>query len=172
MVETNKKSSYSYQDLLDCGDKKLFGPGNPQLPKPNMLMMDRVTEINEQGGEYGKGEAIAELDINPDLWFFQCHFIEDPVMPGCLGLDALWQLLGFYLGWRGYPGYGRASGCGNLKFVGQILPENRLVRYHLHIKRMISLSTVSTGIADAYVYVDDAKVYIAKDLKVTLFSKR
>lgn len=171
MTKFIPKSSYNYQDLLDCGDGKLFGHGNPQLPKPNMLMMDRVTEINKRGGDYGKGEVIAELDINPDLWFFKCHFIGDPVMPGCLGLDALWQLLGFYLGWREYQGNGRASGCGNLKFVGQILPESKLVKYHLHLKRVISLSTVSTGVADAYVYVDDAKVYIADGLKVTLFNK-
>ena len=169
MHSFTKKSSYNYQDLLDCSENKLFGVGNPQLPKPNMLMMDRVTEINEKGGDFGNGEAIAELDINKDLWFFSCHFAGDPVMPGCLGLDGLWQLLGFYLGWSGYQGKGRALGSGKVKFTGQILPGVKKVRYHLNIQKIVKLSTVM-GIATGYVYADDDKVYTASELKVGLFT--
>jgi len=117
-----QKNSYTYDDLIKCGNGELFGPGNAQLPQPPMLMFDRITHISTEGGEYGKGEIIAELDINPDLWFFQCHFNEDPVMPGCLGVDAMWQLIGFYLGWLGGPGRGRALGSGSIKFTGQVLP--------------------------------------------------
>ena len=132
-----KKNSYDQEELLACGRGEIFGAGNAQLPLPNMLMMDRITHINETGGEFGKGEIIAELDIIPDLWFFDCHFQGDPVMPGCLGLDAMWQLVGFYLGWLGNPGRGRALGCGEVKFTGQILPTNQKVTYHLHLKRVI-----------------------------------
>ena len=135
-----------------------------------MLMMDRITHINETGGEFGKGEIIAELDIIPDLWFFDCHFQGDPVMPGCLGLDAMWQLVGFYLGWLGNPGRGRALGCGEVKFTGQILPTNQKVTYHLHLKRVITRKLVM-GIADGTVSVDGREIYTAKDLRVGLFTR-
>lgn len=164
----NPKASYNYEELLDCGYGRLFGPGNPQLPVPNMLMFDRITHISAEGGAHGKGQVEAELDVHPDLWFFHCHFPGDPVMPGCLGLDALWQLLGFYLGWIGGIGRGRALGCGEVKFTGQVLPDNRLVTYRLDIKRVIRRSLVM-GIADAEVLKDGQRIYQAGDLKVGLF---
>ena len=129
--------SLSYEELLRCARGEMFGEGNAQLPSPNMLMLDRITHISEQGGAYGKGELQAELDIRPDLWFFQCHFPGDPVMPGCLGLDALWQWAGFVLGWQGHPGRGRALGVGRVKFSGQVTPENRTVHYHIHLIRLL-----------------------------------
>ena len=132
-----KKSQYDLEELLDCGHGKLFGPGNAQLPLPNMLMFDRIVHIDEDGGPFGKGEVIAELDINPDLWFFKCHFEGDPVMPGCLGVDALWQLVGFSLGWRGGEGHGRALGSGEIKFSGQITPDCKKITYKLEFKRVI-----------------------------------
>ncbi len=165
-----KKNSYDQEELLACGRGEIFGAGNAQLPLPNMLMMDRITHINETGGEFGKGEIIAELDITPDLWFFDCHFQGDPVMPGCLGLDAMWQLVGFYLGWLGNPGRGRALGCGEVKFTGQILPTNQKVTYHLHLKRVITRKLVM-GIADGTVSVDGREIYTAKDLRVGLFTR-
>ena len=146
----------------------MFGPGNARLPIDNMLMMDRVTEINSDGGSEGKGQIIAELDINPDLWFFDCHFQADPVMPGCLGLDAMWQLVGFYLGWRGNLGKGRALGCGEVKFTGEILPNCKKVSYELDIKRLIERRLIM-GIADGTVSVDGKVIYTARDLKVGLF---
>ena len=161
--------SFSYEELLRCARGEMFGEGNAQLPSPNMLMLDRITHISEQGGAYGKGELQAELDIRPDLWFFQCHFPGDPVMPGCLGLDALWQLVGFFLGWQGHPGRGRALGVGRVKFSGQVTPENRTVRYHIHLKRLITRSLVM-GIADGLVQVDGRDIYTAKDLRVGLFT--
>ncbi|MBT5031266.1 MAG: bifunctional 3-hydroxydecanoyl-ACP dehydratase/trans-2-decenoyl-ACP isomerase [Proteobacteria bacterium] len=164
-----KKSSYDYQDLLACGRGELFGPGNAQLPKPPMLMFDRIVSINEDGGEYGKGEMIAELDVNPDLWFFECHFQDDPVMPGCLGLDAVWQMVGFYLGWLGGSGRGRALGAGEVKFSGQILPDVKLVRYEVDLKRIIS-RRLYMGIADSRVLADGEVIYVANDLRVGLFS--
>ncbi len=164
----NPKASYNYEELLDCGYGRLFGPGNPQLPIPNMLMFDRITQISAEGGSHGKGHVEAELDVDPELWFFHCHFPGDPVMPGCLGLDALWQLLGFYLGWIGGIGRGRALGCGEVKFTGQVLPDNRLVTYRLDIKRVIRRSLVM-GIADAEVLKDGQRIYQAGDLKVGLF---
>lgn len=163
------KSAYSKDELIACGHGDLFGPGNAQLPTDNMLMVDRITRISSEGGENGKGELIAELDIHPDLWFFQCHFPGDPVMPGCLGLDAMWQLVGFFLGWRGNPGRGRALGCGEVKFTGQILPEASNVVYNINMKRVIERKLVM-GIADGSVSVDGREIYTAKDLRVGLFS--
>jgi len=164
-----KKNNYTYEELITCGHGELFGPGNAQLPLPPMLMCDRITTITEDGGENGKGQIIAELDINPELWFFQCHFENDPVMPGCLGLDAMWQLVGFYLGWRGGPGRGRALGAGEVKFTGQVTPENKLVTYQIDLKRVI-MRKLNMGIADASLSVDGETIYTAKDLRVGLFT--
>ena len=164
----NLPSTFTKDQLLDCGYGKLFGPGNAQLPVGNMLMVDRITQIQADGGEYNKGLVTAELDIHPDLWFFDCHFPGDPVMPGCLGLDAMWQLVGFFLGWRGNPGRGRALGCGEVKFTGQILPDHKQVRYHIHMKRVIERKLVM-GIADGSVAVDGEIIYTASDLRVGLF---
>lgn len=163
-----EKSSFSKEELVACGHGELFGHGNAQLPVDNMLMVDRITSINLSGGQFGKGEIIAELDIHKDLWFFACHFPGDPVMPGCLGLDAMWQLLGFFLGWKGNPGRGRALGAGEIKFTGQVLPTAKKVAYHLHIKRLIERRLVM-GIADGEVVCDGEVIYSAKDLKVGLF---
>lgn len=162
------KNSYNRDELLDCGHGRMFGPGNAQLPVDNMLMMDRVVDITADGGEFGKGGIVAELDINPDLWFFQCHFPGDPVMPGCLGLDAMWQLVGFFLGWKGNPGHGRALGVGELKFTGQVLPTAKKVTYKINLKRVIERKLV-LGIADGSVWVDGKEIYVAKDLRVGLF---
>ena len=164
-----QKNSYTLQELLDCGHGKMFGPGNARLPLPNMLMMDRVTHISSEGGEHGKGEIIAELDIKPELWFFACHFEEDPVMPGCLGLDAMWQLIGFFLGWKGNKGRGRALGAGEVKFFGQVLPTAKVVRYEIQMKRVIERKLVM-GIGDASLQVDGREIYTAKDLRVGLFT--
>ena len=163
-----RKSQFGREELLQCGHGEMFGPGNAQLPLPPMLMFDRIVHISESGGEYGKGEMVAELDIRPDLWFFKCHFEGDPVMPGCLGVDALWQLVGFYLGWMGGPGHGRALGAGEVKFTGQITPKNELVRYHVSFRRVIMRKLVM-GIADGLVEVDGRIVYVCKDLRVGLF---
>ncbi|MCR9106934.1 MAG: 3-hydroxyacyl-[acyl-carrier-protein] dehydratase FabA [Gammaproteobacteria bacterium] len=163
------KSSYSKEELIECGEGRLFGPGNAQLPTGNMLMVDRIDHISSEGGGYGKGEIIAELDIHPELWFFDCHFPGDPVMPGCLGLDAMWQLVGFFLGWRGNPGRGRALGCGEVKFSGQILPSASRVVYNINIKRVIERKLVM-GIADGTITCDGKEIYIAKDLRVGLFT--
>jgi 3-hydroxyacyl-[acyl-carrier protein] dehydratase/trans-2-decenoyl-[acyl-carrier protein] isomerase len=165
---TMTKSSYTYDDLISCGKGQLFGPGNAKLPLPPMLMFDRITEISAEGGAHGKGFLTAELDVKPDLWFFKCHFEGDPVMPGCLGLDAVWQLLGFFLGWTGAPGSGRALGVGEVKFTGQVLPENKKVTYRLDFKRIINRKLV-LGIADGIVEVDGRVIYEAADLKVGLF---
>ena len=164
-----RQSSYTYEELIKCSEGELFGPGNAQLPAPNMLMCDRISLISDTGGSYGKGEIKAELDIKPELWFFDCHFKDDPVMPGCLGLDAMWQLVGFYLGWSNHPGRGRALGVGEVKFTGQILPNASKVSYQIDIKRVIARDLV-LGIADGSVSVDGRIIYTAKNLRVGLFT--
>jgi len=165
---SDKKQSYTFEDLIECAKGHLFGPGNAQLPMPPMLMFDRIVKIDETGGKYGKGEIVAELDVKPDLWFFGCHFEGDPVMPGCLGLDALWQMLGFFLGWMKAPGRGRALGVGEVKLTGMVLPTVRKVTYHIHLKRVI-LRRLVMGIADGVLLADGKPVYEANDLKVGLF---
>ncbi len=164
-----RQNSFDRDELLRCGHGEMFGPGNAQLPTPNMLMLDRIVRITDDGGAYGKGEILAELDINPDLWFFDCHFPGDPVMPGCLGLDAMWQLVGFYLAWIGNPGHGRALGVGEVKFTGQVLPSAKQVTYHIDIKRVITRKLV-LGVADGVMKVDGREIYTAKDLRVGLFT--
>jgi len=163
-----QKSSYTYEDIISCGQGEMFGPGNAKLPLPPMLMFDRITHVSVDGGKFEKGFIEAELDIKPELWFFQCHFIGDPVMPGCLGLDAVWQLLGYYLGWLGAPGSGRALGVGEVKFSGQVLPENKKVTYRVDMKRIINRKLV-LGIGDATVSVDGKVIYEMEGLKVGLF---
>jgi 3-hydroxyacyl-[acyl-carrier protein] dehydratase/trans-2-decenoyl-[acyl-carrier protein] isomerase len=164
-----RASAYSYDDLIACTKGELFGPSNAQLPAPDMLMLDRITHIGETTGPHGKGQILAELDINPDLWFFKCHFINDPVMPGCLGLDAMWQLVGFFLGWSGSPGKGRALGVGEVKFTGQVTPDVKTVRYEIDIRRVIR-SKLVLGVADGRLYADDKLIYTAGSLRVGLFS--
>ena len=165
---SQRPSKYEYEDLLACGRGELFGAGNAQLPLPPMLMFDRISRISEEGGEYGKGQIVAEKEVKPDLWFFDCHFKGDPVMPGCLGLDALWQMLGFFLGWLGAPGRGRALAVGEVKFTGMVLPEVRLVEYCVDLKRVIRHKLV-LGIGDGKVKADGETIFTAKDLKVGLF---
>ena len=164
-----KKNSYSYDELINCGKGKLFGSGNAKLPLPPMLMFDRIIEINDNKGVFKKGSLKAELDIKKDLWFFDCHFKEDPVMPGCLGLDAMWQLVGFYLGWIGNPGKGRALGVGTVKFTGEILQEVKLVRYEIDMKKIMSPGGTTVGLANGIVLADNKKIYSAESLKVGLF---
>lgn len=164
----DRAHSYDYEELLTCGRGELFGPGNAQLPLPPMLMFDRITRIDDDGGAYSKGQVRAELDVTPDLWFFKCHFHNDPVMPGCLGLDALWQMTGFFLGWTGSPGRGRALG-GEIKFTGQITDNVRTVEYGVDVKRVMR-SKLTLGIADGYVKADGRTIYEAKDMRVGLFT--
>lgn len=164
------QTSFSKSDLISCGRGKLFGTGNAQLPIGNMLTLDRITEVSETGGKYGKGFLSAELDIHVKLWFFEGHFEGDPIMPGCLGLDAMWQLVGFYLGWRGNPGRGRALGAGQIKFSGQVLPSSKQVTYRLHLKRVIERKIV-IGIADGEMLVDQKRIYSAQDLRVGLITE-
>jgi 3-hydroxyacyl-[acyl-carrier protein] dehydratase/trans-2-decenoyl-[acyl-carrier protein] isomerase len=166
---TERQSSFTYEELIQCGNGELFGEGNARLPIPPMLMMDRIIEINADGGEFGKGQMIAELDIKPELWFFECHFPTDPVMPGCLGLDAMWQLIGFYLGWLGNPGRGRALGAGEVKFFGQVLPTAKKVTYKIEMSRVIQRKLVM-GVGNATMEVDGKEIYSANDLKVGLFT--
>lgn len=163
-----RKSSYDYEDLLACGRGELFGPGNAQLPAPPMLMFDRITDISEDGGEFDKGYVRAELDIHPDLWFFKCHFIGDPVMPGCLGLDALWQMTGFFLGWLGEPGKGRAISTGEVKFSGMVTPAIKRVEYGVDFKRVMRGRLV-LGTGDGWLKADGETIYKANDLRVGLF---
>ena len=167
---SERQNHFSYEDLLACGRGELFGDGNAQLPLPPMLMFDRISEIAEQGGEHGKGLIRAEMDVKPDLWFFGCHFKGDPVMPGCLGLDALWQMVGFFLGWLGAAGRGRALGLGELKFSGQVLPSVKKVIYGIDFKRVMR-SKLVLGIADGWLSADGTVIYKALDLKVGLFKQ-
>ena len=165
-----KQNSFTKEELLKCGRGEMFGAGNAQLPLPPMLMFDRIVSITEDGGAHGAGQIIAEMDIAPGLWFFDCHFPGDPVMPGCLGLDAMWQLVGFYLGWKGGLGRGRALGAGEVKFSGQVLPTHKTITYTINLKRVIMRKLVM-GIADATMSVDGLEIYAAKDLRVGLFTR-
>ena len=168
-MTSERPSSFTYEDLLHCSTGAMFGPTNGKLPKPPMLMTDRIPLITEEGGKFGKGEIKAELDINPDLWFFDCHFEGDPVMPGCLGLDAMWQLVGFYMVWLGLQGRGRALGVGKVKFFGQVLPKAKLVTFQIDIKRVITRK-LNMAIADGTMSVDGREIYSAEDLRVGLFT--
>ena len=164
-----QKNNYNYEDLISCAKGELFGSGNAQLPMPPMLMFDKITNISSEGGSKNKGIIKAEMEIKPDLWFFDCHFIDDPVMPGCLGLDAMWQLLGFYLGWLGEKGKGRAISVGNVKFSGMILPQTKKLEYNINLKRVLT-SKLVLGIADGILLADGEPIYEASDLRVALFS--
>jgi 3-hydroxyacyl-[acyl-carrier protein] dehydratase/trans-2-decenoyl-[acyl-carrier protein] isomerase len=165
-----RETSYDFEGLMRCARGEMFGPGNAQLPAPPMLMMDRVTDIAPEGGLHGKGRIVAEYDVNPDLWFFKCHFLGDPVMPGCLGLDALWQLTGFFLGWLGMPGKGRALGVGEVKFSGMVTPSVKLIRYTVDFKRIIDRK-LKLGIADGTMEADGQTIYVTTDMRVGLFQE-
>ena len=164
-----KKNSFKYEELIECANGKLFGPGNAKLPSPPMLMFDRITSIEEGNGIYKKGFVKAELDIKDRMWFFDCHFKDDPVMPGCLGLDAMWQLVGFFLGWTGEPGKGRALGVNSVKFTGEVLKNVKIARYQVDIKRILKKKGTVVGLADGILYADDKAIYEAENLKVGLF---
>lgn len=168
-LQRQTQKQYTYDELLKCGHGELFGAGNARLPLPPMLMFDRIVHIDERGGAHGKGQIVAELDIKPDHWFFGCHFESDPVMPGCLGLDAMWQLIGFYLGWLGGPGRGRALGAGEVKFSGQVTPDIKLVSYRIDLKRVIQRK-LHMGIGDAIMKADGKEIYRARSLRVGLFT--
>ena len=165
-----KKSSYSYKELINCGNGELFGPGNAKLPLPPMLMFDRITEVKEDNGAFKKGSITAELDIKNNLWFFDCHFKEDPVMPGCLGLDAMWQLVGFFLGWLGEPGKGRALGVNSVKFTGEVLKNVKIARYQIDMKKILRKKGAVVGLANGTLYADNQAIYEAENLKVGLFN--
>ena len=164
-----KKNSFTYEDLISCGNGKLFGPGNAKLPLPPMLMFDRITNIKQDGGTFKKGIIEAELDIKDDLWFFDCHFKSDSVMPGCLGLDAMWQLVGFYLGWLGNPGKGRALGVNTVKFTGEVLKDVKIAKYEVDMKRVLAKEGTTVGLANGILKADGKKIYSAENLKVGLF---
>ena len=163
------KNSFDYNELISCAKGEMFGPGNARLPSPPMLMFDRISKITENGGSYNKGYVEAELDVKKNLWFFDCHFKTDPVMPGCLGLDAMWQLVGFFLGWIGNPGKGRALGVGEVKFTGEVLSSNKLAKYIIEIKRVMKKGEASVGLADGILLIDNKKIYSTKNLKVGVF---
>ena len=165
-----KKHSFKYEELIDCANGTLFGPGNAKLPSPPMLMFDRITNIQDTKGKFGKGLIEAELDIRLNLWFFDCHFKEDPVMPGCLGLDAMWQLVGFFLGWVGEPGKGRALGVNSVKFTGEILKNIKIARYQVDMKRILKKKNAVVGLADGILYADNKTIYEAENLKVGVFN--
>jgi len=164
-----KKNSFKYEELIECANGKLFGPGNAKLPSPPMLMFDRITNIEDNKGTYDKGLIEAELDIKEKMWFFDCHFKEDPVMPGCLGLDAMWQLVGFFLGWLGEPGKGRALGVNNVKFTGEVLKNCKKANYIINMKRILKKKGTAVGLADGILLADKKKIYEAENLKVGLF---
>ena len=164
-----KQNSFTYNQLIDCANGILFGEGNAQLPLPPMLMFDRITSINEDGGIFSKGEVVAELDIKENLWFFECHFKNDPVMPGCLGLDAMWQLVGFYLGWIGEPGKGRALGVNSVKFTGEVLKKVKIATYEINMKRVLKKEGAVVGLANGILNADGKTIYSAENLKVGLF---
>jgi len=164
-----KKKTFSYEELIDCANGKLFGPGNAKLPSPPMLMFNRITNVEEGNGKFKKGLIEAELDIEKNLWFFDCHFKEDPVMPGCLGLDAMWQLVGFYLGWKGEPGKGRALGVNSVKFTGEVITTVKIARYEVSMKRILKKEGAVVGLADGILYADNKAIYQAESLKVGLF---
>ena len=164
-----KKNSYKYEELIDCANGKLFGPGNAKLPSPPMLMFDRITNIEDKNGEFNKGLIQAELDIKEKMWFFECHFKQDPVMPGCLGLDAMWQLVGFFLGWIGEPGRGRALGVSTVKFTGEVLTNTKIAKYKVDMRRLIKRKDAVVGLANGILYADNKPIYEAEGLKVGLY---
>jgi len=164
-----QKNSFNYQELIQCAEGKLFGPGNAKLPSPPMLMFNRITNIQDNKGIYNKGLIEAELDIKEKMWFFDCHFKEDPVMPGCLGLDAMWQLVGFFLGWKGEPGKGRALGVNTVKFTGEVLISAKIAKYKVDMKRILKKESTVVGLADGSLYSDNKLIYEAENLKVGLF---
>ena len=164
-----KKNTYNYNELIDCANGKLFGPGNAKLPSPPMLMFDRIINIEDSKGKFSRGIVEAELDIKEKMWFFDCHFKEDPVMPGCLGLDAMWQLVGFFLGWKGEPGKGRALGVNSVKFTGEVLKKVKIARYQVDMKRILKKEGAVVGLADGVLYADEKPIYEAENLKVGLF---
>ena len=164
-----KKNTYNYEELIDCANGKLFGPGNAKLPSPPMLMFHRITNVSEKKGKFDKGLIEAELDIKDKMWFFDCHFKDDPVMPGCLGLDAMWQLVGFFLGWKGEPGKGRALGVNSVKFTGEVLTTAKIASYEVNMKRILKKEGAVVGLADGTLYADGKAIYQAESLKVGLF---